>query len=172
VDLVTLSGAFEHAWRTRRVSPVQLEQRLANVDAGRRGAAALKRIARGARGRHRPMESILEVRLWWMLKQAGFPSPESQYEIIGPHLGRIRLDFAYPSRGLAIETDSMAFHGDKAFFLAHCARLTRLAAAGWRVMHFTKDALADERRVLPLVRAALSQRRPAIAATSRSRNAR
>jgi hypothetical protein len=27
----------------------------------------------------------------------------------------------------------MRLHGDKRFFEAHCARLTRLAVAGWRV---------------------------------------
>jgi very-short-patch-repair endonuclease len=112
-------------------------------------------VARG-----RPLESILEVRLWWLLKQGGLPQPEAQYPLREGRGRGVRLDFAYPKQGLAIEMDSMQFHGDKQYFVAHCDRLTRLAASGWRVRHFTKDKLADPDRVLALIRKALTKRKP------------
>jgi very-short-patch-repair endonuclease len=150
-----------NAWRTRRASPASLEQRLRELKGQRRsGTAALRLILRDAVARGRPLESILEVRLWWMLKQAGLPRPQAQYRVPDGRGRGIRLDFAYPKQGLAIEADSMQFHGDKPYFVAHCDRLTRLAASGWRVMHFTQDKLADTERVLALVRAALAKRKP------------
>lgn len=49
----------------------------------------------------------------------------------------MRLDFVYVPQRLAIECDGFEVHGTRDAFERDAVRRSRLAAAGWRVVHVT-----------------------------------
>jgi len=156
LEPLPLAMAVEHAWRMARVFPKQLRHRLEELGSqGRPGAARLNAVLADCEARARPLESALEVLLWHQLKVSGLPLPQPQFEVRD---GRtLRVDFAYPDARLAIEADGVEFHaGDPSLFEQHCARHTRLAVAGWRVLHFTRLALHDAPACIEQIRRALA----------------
>lgn len=116
-----------------------------------RGTARARRACELADGRAQsPPESRVRV----SLTLAGLP-PVPQYEIF--HEGRLagRVDLAYPRAKLAIEYDG-GWHAEAGQFARDRARLNRLTAAGWRVLHLTAADLRDLDRVVATVAAALA----------------
>ena len=86
---------------------------------------------------HKPMDSALEVRFWYWLKSSGLPLASPQYPYAG-HGDYVRfIDFAYPAQRLAIETDGFEFHKSREQFEQDAAKLSYLAANGWRILHVT-----------------------------------
>jgi very-short-patch-repair endonuclease len=103
---------------------------------GRRGAGALRRIL-DARDLGSPaLESRLEVKVWRLLVRSGLPKPVRQHPV--KMEGRpYRLDFAWPSFGVAVEADGFATHGGRRSFIADRRRMAKLASTGWRVVPVT-----------------------------------
>ncbi|HZH02134.1 MAG TPA: DUF559 domain-containing protein [Myxococcaceae bacterium] len=83
-----------------------------------------------------PTESALETRLARVLREAGLPAPERQFEMISQ--GRvIRLDFAFPTQRLAVETDGARYHLNASAWERDPARRAALAELGWRCLVIT-----------------------------------
>jgi len=93
-----------------------------------------------------------------IIKDAGLPAPERQYEIALPS-GTKYIDFAYPDLLLAIETDGYAWHGDREAFDRDRDRDIELQTLGWRVLRFTYAMLRWEpERVVATIRELLFAR--------------
>ena len=133
VDKEGVADALERAVIARVCSIVALERVLDDVARkARRGAGVLRKVLdERALGRARP-DGLLESRMARLLREAGLPEPVFQH-----HVGRHRIDFAYPEVKLAIEVDGFEVHGTPQAFQRDLARQNRLVAAGWRVLRFT-----------------------------------
>jgi very-short-patch-repair endonuclease len=147
--------ALESARRLRLVAPEAVLRRLDELGTrGRAGAAVLRPLLEAARTRP-ALESRLEVKVARLLRGAGLPEPERQWKVsVGGR--RYRLDFAWPSRRVALEADGRASHATPRAFQRDRTRWTLLASAGWRVMVVTwEDATRRAREVVDQVSAAL-----------------
>jgi very-short-patch-repair endonuclease len=163
LDIDALAMAVESAWRKGLVTLRALEQRAEELGGpGRAGVRALARVIQDCRSRKRPLESALEVRLWRLMKaeRVRRPTPGLEFRDDWGQPGRI--DFAYPEQRLAIEADGFETHGDREVFERDRDRLSRLAGAGWRVIHVTWRQLdQDPHRVLEFIAAGLKGDRSA-----------
>lgn len=123
--------------------------RAAAVDLPRgRGSKRARDVARLADGL---AESPQETRLRLVIARAGLPSPVAQFRVIDDEGSIARVDFAYPSRRIAVEYDGL-WHGEPGQFAKDRRRLNRLTAAGWRVIFVTAaDLQHPERLVARLV---------------------
>lgn len=93
-----LELALDDGLRGRLVSVPRVVETLDRLGTrGRRGAGQLARMleARGV-GAHQ-VESLLELRLLRVLREAGLPEPERQLEILEPGRLVARVDLAYPA---------------------------------------------------------------------------
>lgn len=76
--------------------------------------------------------NALERRFFAIVRDAGLPSPDTQRR-----LGRYRVDFFWPDRGLVVETDSLRHHRTAAEQAADLGRDQAHARAGLRTLRFT-----------------------------------
>jgi very-short-patch-repair endonuclease len=165
VDLAAVLGeidlaiAVEDAWHRRLIHPYGLRSR-AELDAGRgkTGTRLLRRILDDCDKRRRPMESPLEVRLWWLLRKSKLEIPITQYDFRDEEGPPLRLDFAYERHRLAIEADGFETHRER--FERDRERAGRLAACGWRLIPVTHRALQKPHRVVDWIRRSLSCEQP------------
>jgi very-short-patch-repair endonuclease len=129
-----LEAAVECALRRGLAYESVLRRRVGGK--GRRGAGALRRIL-DARDLGSPaLESRLEVKVWRLLVRSGLPKPVRQHPV-KMEGRRYRLDFAWPSFGVAVEADGLATHGGRRSFIADRRRMAKLASTGWRVVPVT-----------------------------------
>lgn len=101
-------------------------------------------------------ESPQETRLRLVLRSAGLPAPVAQFRVFDPDGFVARVDFAYPELRIAIEYDG-AWHGERGQFARDRRRLTRLAAAGWRVLFVTATELRRPEELVRRIRAAMAR---------------
>jgi hypothetical protein len=153
-----LAIAVEDAWRRKIAALDWVERRLRQLGSrGRPGTKALRRVLDDCWDRKRPLDSALEVRVWRLLQRSALPTPVPchavDYDDDEGEPGRI--DFAYPDARLAIEADGFEAHSQRAVFEKDRVRLSRLAAAGWRVVHVTWEQLGDPERLLKRIARAL-----------------
>ena len=121
---------------------------------GRRGTPTLRRLL-SYRVDGRPLgSSPLEVRLVRLIRRHRLPQPLSPYPI---ELGHRRwvLDFAYPDRRLAIETDGYRWHSSRERFETDRTKGNALTLDGWRVLRLTHHHLRNESEVVQHLRALL-----------------
>lgn len=105
--------------------------RAALDQAGRRGIVAVRNLIALANGRaESPMES--EARL--IMIDGGLPMPELQYEVIVGNGQVRRLDFAWPEQQLAVEYDSVDWHGSSDALQKDRRRTAALMDVGWSVI--------------------------------------
>lgn len=124
---------------------------------GRRGTACLRRLLDVRDESHEQMESILEQRLFRLLRRAGLPDPVLQHEIWDAGRLVARLDFAYPELRLGIETHGYRWHGGYERWRRDIRRENELKRLGWIVLVFTWDDVHSEpERVVSEIRRALS----------------
>jgi very-short-patch-repair endonuclease len=125
---------------------------------GRAGCGALRRVI-DKNHKTAIAGSRLELRLERALANAGLPSPDRQIEI-RDRAGVIgRVDFAYGGARVVIEVDGRSTHARRLAFEADALRRSRLAAAGWVVIHVTWEQLfADADAVATRVADALAAR--------------
>ncbi len=139
-----------HLLATRAVTLSELERVETELRApfggGRKGAARL-RSCLAAVGAGRPVESVLEHRVLVLLRRAQLPEPSTQVSI-HDHSGRFvaRVDFAYPTKRVAIEVDGYRWHSAPSAFRSDRLRDNRLDDLGWRVYRVTER---DVREGLP-----------------------
>lgn len=98
-----------------------------------RGSAAAFTAVRLADGR---AESFAESSLRAQLHEAKLPEPEIQYVLRVDGVFVARLDFAWPTKRVALEYEG-SYHATASQMPADRERLSRIAAAGWRVVFAT-----------------------------------
>ncbi|UMP01946.1 endonuclease domain-containing protein [Amycolatopsis sp. EV170708-02-1] len=100
-----------------------------------------------------PPESILRL----IVVEAGFPIPETQYEITTIE-GRplYVLDMAWPTRRVALEYDGFASHEERRDYDSE--RDARMAGRGWITIRASAEDLRDPRRVLSELTRAFERR--------------
>jgi very-short-patch-repair endonuclease len=137
-----LLAATESAFRAKLCTPERLGVRVDSLRAsGRPGAGRLAELLATRSGP--ALESMLEAKMWLLLRRSGLPLPERQYWVSLPG-GRYRLDFAWPEQRVALECDGWEHHGRRAAFARDRARLAEFAAADWRVLPVTWHACTRE----------------------------
>jgi very-short-patch-repair endonuclease len=130
-----LEAAFEHARRMGLTSAAALARRAAELcGRGRPGSTRVRRLVALQQTGARPLESRLEVRVARLLRGSALPRPVRQHVV-----GRFRLDFAWPARGVSCECDGFEHHGHRFAWKRDRDRLAAIEAAGWRVVHVTWD---------------------------------
>jgi hypothetical protein len=156
VDIENLAMAVDCAWR-RHLAPLDwIERRVRELGAqGRRGMDALDRVLRDCRSRGKPLDSALEVKLWWLWPSSGIPRPVPGLEYEDDFGQPGRIDFAFLRERVAIECDGFEVHSQRPCFERDCVRLSRLAALGWRVIHVTWRQLDEPDEVFTRIAAAL-----------------
>ena len=103
---------------------------------GRTGTATARAVLVRLDPALAPAESDLETLLLKVLDAHGLPAPTRQFPVTVD--GRtFRIDLAYPSLRLAIESDGFAFHGHRHAFESDRERQNLLVLAGWTVLRFT-----------------------------------
>ena len=159
LDEERLAIVVEEAWRRKIAAPDWVARRLDKLASQGRKTGALAEILADCRRREGPMESALEVKLWWRMKRSELPLPIPGYEFRDDFGQPMHLDFAFPERQLAIECDGFEHHGDREAFERDRQRAARLVAMGWRVMPVTWRQLENEKdKVIERIRQALGYR--------------
>lgn len=110
---------------------------------GRRGAGSLRRVLDARALGSDIGESELEELFADLCRRHGLPSMSFQHELT-LRGRRVRLDFAYPERNIAIEIDGFEFHSGREVFESDRERQNLLTAAGWRVVRITYRMLLRE----------------------------
>lgn len=88
-------------------------------------------------------ESWLERMVLGVLRDAGIPEPEPQYDVMADG-HRYRLDFAWPHQRVAVEVDGYGPHSSYAAFHDDRQRDLRLQRDGWRVLHVSNETPASQ----------------------------
>jgi very-short-patch-repair endonuclease len=101
-----------------------------------------------------PLEKKLEVKIWRLLRGAGFrPVRQHWFTVNGE---RYRLDFAFPRLKVGVEGHGFGAHGGRLAHVDDARRLSDLVGAGWRIVPVTWEAATqDPERVVQSVRNAL-----------------
>ena len=102
---------------------------------GRRGTAALRDVVEGSFVDGR-LESRLEQELFELLLRCEVPPPVPQHELRCVDGRRVRLDFAWPDAGVAVEADGRRWHATTADFERDRARGNSITASGWSLYRF------------------------------------
>ena len=130
---LVVESALEDALMRRLVTFELLTRTLERLGGpGRNGAGVLRALVEERDPATAPTQSVLEDRLFRLLRRAGLPEPVRQYEVAG-----VRLDGAYPHRRLGLEADSRIWHGGRLDVQRNSDKANLLLAHGWRVLHFT-----------------------------------
>ena len=107
---------------------------------GRNGIGPLRRVMASNYGLAVP-ESKLEIILERMIEDAGLPRPDRQVTILDDDGVIGRVDFAYPSLGIAIEVDGRSVHARRDTLVRDQAKRNRIGLAGWTLLVFTSESL-------------------------------
>lgn len=131
-------------------------------DPVRRGQKVLRALIAERRDRAGSSEGVLETRLLALLRRSRLPLPTQQHALTIGGVGRVRVDFAYPDRMVAIETDGYRWHAGKRRWARDLDRRNALTAAGWRLLHVTWDDVEHDpagtvERIAALVAAPVSR---------------
>jgi len=104
----------------------------------RRGAKAVRHVLETHYIGSTPTENDFEDAFLALTRRLGLPDPESQF-YIDPRDGErpIKVDFAWPGRRIAVETDGRRTHRTQQAFETDRRRDQRLTAAGWKVIRTT-----------------------------------
>ena len=151
--VVVDSAGVLREWDLRRVveqAAVRGVLHLPTIDAilagpRRRGSPALRRILESWRGipADTRFRSPIEARLLTMIAERGLPRPRcNERPTIAGHL--IEADFHWPDHRLAIEADSLTYHGNPIAFERDRRRDRDLTVAGYRVVRFTRHQIENE----------------------------
>jgi very-short-patch-repair endonuclease len=137
-----LLAAMEGLFKAKLCTPDRLAVRVEILrTSGRPGAGRLAELLAARSGP--PLESVLEAKVWRLLRRTGLPLPQRQHWVTLAGR-RFRLDFAWPELRVGLECDGWEHHGTKSAFAPDRARLAEFAAAKWRVLPVTWHAVTRE----------------------------
>lgn len=153
----SLEEALDDALTRRLTNLPSLRRRMESAGS-RRGIEALRSLVAARDPLTPPPQSPLETRMDRLLRQSRFPSYQRQYPV---NEGRRRalLDFAWPSKLVAVEVDGYRYHAGRQAWENDRARQNMLGARGWLVIHVTARDLERPAEVVERVRAALGLNR-------------
>jgi very-short-patch-repair endonuclease len=134
-----LETALNEGIRRNLLSVPAIAQRLEELGPLRRGTTAVRAALRRRASTRRAPESVLETRFLQLVRSAGLPAPTPQFQVRLGERVVARLDFAYPSRRIAIELDGAAYHSGRLAEGRDRRRDNSLGALGWRVLRFDWD---------------------------------
>lgn len=140
-DPSTVRSAVDECLRRKLTSLDRLGAALARAGSGR-GVSALRELLENYLGGEAPTESELEALVFDLLEEAGVPLPTKQRPVFVRSRLR-RLDFLYPEPKVVIEADGYATHSDPIAFEKDAERRNALTSRGYRVLHFTYQALKE-----------------------------
>ena len=113
-----------------------------------RGTRALREVLARRPFGAPPTESDAETLFLQLARKIGLPEPRRQFPVPTGE-GMFRLDFAWPSRGLAVEIDGAATHASREALRRDLRRqnslVLALASGGWSLLRFTWDDIASDR---------------------------
>ena len=140
-----LTAALDSALRDRRMTEVDLHQRIAQLRAsGRYGIPKLLAVIDGCdvtRGAH----SWLERRFMTVCADAGVPAPNPQVVLAEARNRIVRVDFEFPGTPVIVEVLGYAAHrGNRAQFARDAERLNALVMRGKRPLQFTYEHVTLE----------------------------
>ncbi len=154
-----------------RVAPAldeALRRRLTTIEAvfdalparGRAGTKTLRELLAARDDRDGLLESQLESALLHLVREHGLPLPVPQHRVSDGGAVVARLDFAYPSHRLGIETDGYRWHGGVERWKRDLRRENRLKLLGWTVLRFSWEDVHDRpESVAGQIRTALARAR-------------
>jgi very-short-patch-repair endonuclease len=91
------------------------------------------------------MQSALEARLLLLLRCHGIPRPVTEHRFAPPR--RWRFDLAWPDLLLAVEVEGGVWTGGRHTrgrgYIEDCRKYNAAALAGWAVLRYTSDTLAE-----------------------------
>jgi hypothetical protein len=156
-------GALEYALHRAQLRPLSLDlgELAAQLDRfpGRAGTARLRPLL-GSPGELTDSEakSRLERAFLALCRKAGIPRPRVNAWIPLPiPPGGLEVDFSWPDRKLAVETDAAGIHNTSRAHRNDSARDRALTLARWRVARYTWwDVTAEPARVAAEVSALLA----------------
>lgn len=142
VDRAGLERAVDRAEQVRLLDVRAIEEVLARAN-GRRGVGVLRSVLARFDPQRARTRSELEQRFLRLCDRAGVPRPRVNHlvDVAGE---TVEVDFAWPRRRLAVETDGHAFHGTRRSFEADRRRDQRLRRAGWETLRFTWRQVVEE----------------------------
>ena len=168
LDAVDLADAFDRARALGLVSVDSLAKRFELLGGrGRPGTPKIRALLEQAAPR--PLQSRLERLAERLITGSKLPPPVRQVRLPN-HVGRYRLDFAWPELLATFETEGFEWHGTRARWKQDRIRVAAIERAGWRHMVGTWDDITmrpgvtlerislmlTERRVLAAAGALLS----------------
>ncbi len=160
LSLDALSMSFERARSLRLLTIDDLARRLALIGGrGRAGTPKIRAIVESAKPG--TLESELEVLAWRMLSNSVLPEAQRQWWVDGPNGRRFRLDFAWPRRLVAFETEGFEWHATRARWKQDRLRTAALERLGWRIVVATWDDVKSQPHLtIDRIHAALQTHRP------------
>ena len=160
LDLSELELALEDALRRHLVNPAWLARRLRQVGGqGRKGSKQLRKWVEARFERTQGTDSALEARVLQLIARFGLPRPLVQYEVDDGDWRLGQFDFAYPEHKLALEAHGQRYHLGVERWEEDQRRASTLAAAGWRLIPLTWDAVVRRpKETAAMLRQALAAR--------------
>jgi hypothetical protein len=144
-DVPVVRQATQDAVIRRLVEPEDLLCVLERVGRrGRRGTAALRSAVETSALDAR-LESRLEQELFELLLRCSVPPPVLQYELRCVDGRRLRLDFAWPDAGIAVEADGRRWHATTDDFERDRVRGNSITSSGWSLYRFGWSDVRDRR---------------------------
>lgn len=131
----SVDEALRRKWTT-----VEKLQAFVARHAKHRGITFLSKLLGEYLGGDGPTESELEAQVQELLEAEGFPRANRQQAQL---VARRRLDFTFPGTKVVIEADGYAWHSSPIAFERDRARISALAARGFRVLQWTWAALHE-----------------------------
>jgi very-short-patch-repair endonuclease len=134
-----LEEVLNEGLRRNLLSIPAIWRRMDQLGPLRRGTGRVRRVLEQHVPGQRPPESVLETRFLQLIREAGLPEPEGQYEVRLSDQVIARIDFVYPELKLAIELDGEAYHFGERRSRRDRRRANGLVALQWRVLRFEWD---------------------------------
>ncbi len=157
-DLSTLHAAFNHALCQKKTTLEKLAKAVER-SGNRPGIIEVRRLVGKFAGEGGPTENELETRAVTTVVDAGLPRPTVQWRVVVGRKMR-RLDLIFTEQGVVVETDGYAWHAGIESFEDDRERNNSLTAGGFRVLHWTWQALNERpEELVEQLYAALNMRR-------------
>ena len=141
-----VEAALDHLLATRLTTLVRIRDRLEELTGpGWRGTKILGALVDERSPGDGYGESLLETKLYRVLRSAGLPLPQRQVTIIDGDRFIGRVDMAYPDRRLILEAQSFKHHSSRQAWTADLIKRRDLHVLGWRVIEVTWHDVTDGR---------------------------
>jgi len=151
-----LDQAVRRGLASYRIVAQRLE---ATARKGKPGVVKLRRVLEPRLGGAHVSDSSLETLALETIRDAGLPTPETQYRPSWLRKMNGRVDLAYVDQQIVVECDGQRWHGSVEAFQLDRERDNLAQLAGWIVLRFTwEDMTRRAPYVVGAIRDALSRR--------------